>query len=101
MAHHGDADVDQRAYRRRHRRSTFELHGVTGGLLHDAPAVPDRLGGGDLVGEERHVAPDHRAPGAASDELRVVDPLLERGGESALPPGAAPGYPGSPRRAAP
>src|SRR2546425_8078626 len=49
----------------RSRGSTFELHSMAVGLLHDTSAIPDRLVGGDLICKEGHVAHHHRTRRAA------------------------------------
>jgi hypothetical protein len=54
------------------------------GFLEHPPRVLDRLGDGNLVGEERQVDEHQRAPGRPPDGGGMVDHLVERGAERSL-----------------
>ena len=57
---------------------SLHLHRVGAGLLEEPSGVADPVVERDLVGDERHVADDHRAIGAARDGGGVVEHLLHR-----------------------
>ncbi len=64
------------------RSRAFKLNGGASGLLHYAPRVGDCGRDGNVVGEKRQVA-HHEGPAhAAAHGRRVIDHLIEGGGES-------------------
>jgi hypothetical protein len=63
----------------------LELHGVGTPVLHTAHGTAQGLLGRDLVAPEGHVG-DHQCPaGAARDQARVIDDLVEGHGKRRVP----------------
>jgi hypothetical protein len=78
VPHHRNLGARDARDRIRHRDATFEFHGLCAAVLHQPDRGAHGVFGRHLVGAERHVADDHRAPTGAGDEPRVVDHLVER-----------------------
>ena len=61
MTHHRNTDVDEPAHHVDDWPAAFDLHRGGPALLKQPSRIPHRIGGADLIGEERHVGDDERA----------------------------------------
>ena len=78
MAHHRDAGGDEPRDELGVHGAALELDRVAAALLHQPAGVRDAVLDRRLVGHERHVADDVRAPRRACDRAAVIDHLVER-----------------------
>jgi len=86
MAHDRDATFDQESDGLGHTATAFELHGTAAGLLHHPRSRHEGLLPRRLVGAERHIDHDQRAPRAAHHRQPLQDHHIERDRHRRLQP---------------